>query len=55
MIEISQEEEGYLGARSSIATRGTIMTGRSLWKSSEATLIIMFDGYLQHAGEAILS
>lgn len=35
MMGINPEEKGYLGARSSVATRGTIMTRRSLWKSSE--------------------
>lgn len=32
-IEVRPEDEGYLGARSSVAARGTIVTGRSLWGS----------------------
>ena len=35
MMEVNPEGVGYLGATSSITTRGTIVTGRSLWKSSK--------------------
>lgn len=35
MMGVNPEGVGYLGATSSIATRGTVVTGRSLWKSSK--------------------